>query len=135
MAADQDAVNIEQGTDPNSPTGFVQGWFSRIRARKVLGDNVNKAPYTRQWPGGQTVASPMSQDKVTAIADAVGWRKVTVNNPAVPAVVDVGDMIAIAWEYFLLESDPAKLAQAVKNAGLFLQWPAGYQGKSNLDSP
>lgn len=133
MTADQDVLAIEQGADPN-PTGFQQGWMSRIRARKTLGDNVNKAPFTRSWTVNgvltQVVASCMNQDKITAIADAVGWRRVD----STGAVRDVGDMILIGWEYFVLKADPATLAQAITNAGVEKKWPAGYTGAAPFDT-
>lgn len=135
MTADQDALNIEQGTDPNDPTGFVEGWMARVRARKVLGDNVDKQPFVRTLLNTNTevVATPMSQDKVTGAADAIGWRRV---NPeaALPAVVDVGDILVIWWEYFKLTADPATLAQAVANAKAFPKWPPGYTGAASFDT-
>jgi hypothetical protein len=129
--ADSQAVNIEQGSDPTNPTGFVQGWFSRIRARKVKGDNINKAPFTRSWGTTSVVASPMEQDKVTATADATGFRYVDSTND----VLDVGDMIVVAWEYFLLKADPATLKQALVNASTLRNWPAGYTGNAPFDKP
>lgn len=135
MTADQDAYNDETGQLPGDPTGFQQGWFSRIRGRKLVGDNVNKKPFTRSWTiNGQTtnvVASPMEQDKLTAVADAVGFRVVDSAN----TVRDVGDMIAIAWEYFLLKADPSVLTQAVANASTLRDWPAGYAGNAAFDTP
>lgn len=128
MNADQEALRIEKGENPADSSGFEQGWFSRIRARKRLGDNVNKGPFTRQWGNTKVAASPMNQDKNTAIADAVGWRRVTVNRGIVPDVVDVGDMHLIQWEYFLLTADPKILTQAVANANIVKPWPVGYPG-------
>lgn len=137
--SDQQVLNIDQGVDPADPSGFAQGWFARVRARKVLGDNVKKLPFVRSWvANGQTVnvvASPMEQDKITAIADAVGFRRVAVSNSMIPPVVDVGDMITIWWEYFLLTADQATLTKAVANAGAFPNWPAGYQGRASFDTP
>jgi hypothetical protein len=127
--ADQEALRIEKGESPADASGFEQGWFSRIRARKRLGDNINKGPFTRAWGNVKVAASPMNQDKNTAIADAVGWRRVaTESAPIVPAVVDVGDIFLIQWEYFKLTADPKILAQAVANAAIVKPWPAGYQG-------
>jgi hypothetical protein len=138
MTADQDALAIEQGTAPN-PTGFNQGWMSRVFARKVLGDNVNKQPFTRTMAdtGQQVVATPMSQDKVTGIADAVAWRRINAvpaDVPNMPDVVDVGDILVIWWEYFKLTADPATLAQAITNAQAFPKWPAGYAGAASFDT-
>lgn len=134
MTADQDALAIEQGTNPSDPSGFEQGWMSRIRGRKVLGDNVKKGPFVRSWTINgvltQVVASCMNQDKITAIADAIGWRRVD----STQSVRDVGDMITIAWEYFLLTADPATLKQAIANAGVEWQWPAGYVGAAPFDT-
>lgn len=139
MTADQDALNIEQGTDPNDPTGFVEGWMSRVRARKVLGDNINKAPYVRTLLNTNTevVATPMSQDKVTAAADAVGWRSINAvlaDVANMPDVVDVSDILKIWWEYFKLTADPATLTQAITNAKAFPKWPAGYEGAAPFDT-
>lgn len=133
MNADQIAVNIERGEtgDPNSP--FEQGWMSRIRARKVLGDNVNKKPFTRAWGAIKTVASCMGQDKLTAVADAVGWRRVNTDG-ATPTVVDVGDILLIQWEYFKLTADPVKLKQAVENAKKLEKWPVGYTGIADFEA-
>jgi hypothetical protein len=132
--ADQEALRIEQGANSQDPSGFEQGWFSRIRARKRLGDNVNKGPFTRQWGNVKVAASPMNQDKNTAIADAVGWRRVaTESAPVVPAVVDVGDILLIQWEYFKLTADPKILAQAVANANIVKPWPAGYPGAASFE--
>lgn len=138
MAAADDVRNFETGEtgDPNNP--FQQGWFSRIRARKVLGDNVNKAPFVRMWGKIRTVASPMEQDKLTAVSDAVGFRRVNAvpsNVPNFPTVVDVGDMIVVWWEYFKLIADPATLKQAIENAKAFPNWPAGYTGAADFDKP
>jgi hypothetical protein len=137
--ADQQAVQIEQGADPTDPSGFNQGWFSRIRARKMLSDNVSKLPFVRSWGTGASavnvVASPMEQDKLTAVADAVGYRRVAVSNTVIPGVVDVGDMILIMWEYFVLTADTATLTQAVTNAKTFRDWPAGYTGNASFDAP
>lgn len=133
MNADQQALQIEQGANPADPSGFEQGWFSRVRARKRLGDNVNKKPFTRQWGNTKVAASPMNQDKGTAVADAVGYRRVTVNKGVVPDVVDVGDILLIQWEYFLLTADPKILAQAVANAAIVKAWPAGYQGAADFE--
>jgi hypothetical protein len=133
MNADQQALQIEQGANPADPSGFEQGWFSRIRARKRLGDNVNKKPFTRAWANIKVAASPMNQDKSTAVADAVGWRRVTVNNAVVPPVVDFGDIQLIQWEYFLLTADPEKLKQAVANANIVKPWPVGYQGAADFE--
>lgn len=134
MAAADDIENYEQGTtgDPTNP--YVQGWMSRIRARKVLGDNVKKAPFTRIWGAIKAVASPMQQDKITAIADAVGWRRTTVDtSTGVPPVVDVGDMILVQWEYFLLSADKTILAQALSNAGLLEKWPTNFPGAADFE--
>lgn len=135
MTADQDAYNDETGQLPSDPSGYQQGWFSRIRARKLVGDNVNKLPFTRSWTvNGKTTnvaASPMEQDKLTAVADAVGFRVVD----STAAVRDVGDMIAIWWEYFLLSADPTILAKAITNASTFRSWPAGYTGNAPFDTP
>jgi hypothetical protein len=129
MAAADDIENYQQGTTGDPANPYVQGWMSRIRARKVLGDNVKKEPYTRIWGAIKAVASPMQQDKITAIADAVGWRRTTVNTSnGVPPVVDVGDMILVQWEAFLLTVDPAVLKQALINAGLLEKWPANFPG-------
>lgn len=133
MTASQDVYNYETGEKPSDPTGFEQGWFSRIRARKRLGDNVSKKPFVRSWGTTKVAASPMVQDKLTAVADAVGFRRVTVGNPTVPPVVDVSDIITIAWEYFLLTADPKILAQAVANANLVGKWPDGYQGAADFE--
>lgn len=122
-----DIRNFETGEKPGSPTGFEQGWFSHVRARKALGDTVKKAPFVRFWPGGRTAASPMVQDKLTAVADAVGWRTVNPEQPpVVPEVTDVGDMIMIGWEVLKLIVPPAILVQAVSNAKKFNKWPAAY---------
>lgn len=133
MTADQQALQIEQGANPSDPSGFEQGWFSRIRARKRLGDNVNKQPFTRSWGATQVAASPMEQDKNTAIADAAGFRRVAVSNAVIPSVVDVGDMITVWWEYFLLTADQATLAKAVANADIVMPWPAGYIGAAPFE--
>lgn len=134
MAAADDVRNFQTGEtgDPNNP--FEQGWFSRIRARKVLGDNVNKKPFTRAWAAIKTVASPMQQDKLTAVADAVGWRAVQTVTPNVPAVLDYGDMALIQFHYFLLSADPAILAQAVINAKALNKWPTGYTGIADFEA-
>lgn len=135
MTADQDALNDSLGLNPSDPSGFAQYWMSRIRARKVKGDNVKKGPFTRSWTvNGKTtnvVASPSEQDKGTAVADATGFRYVDSTND----VVDVGDMLVVWWEYFLLSADPTKLAQALKNAGTARNWPAGYSGNASFDKP
>lgn len=137
MAAADDVRNFETGENPKDPTGFEQGWFSPVRARKVLGNRVKKAPFIRKWAGGQTAASPMVQDKLTAVADAVGWRRTNPNTVGgvVPAVTDVGDKLLIQWEYFLLTADPKILAQAVANAKQFVNWPAGFEGAADFDRP
>lgn len=135
--ADTQVYNIETGVGPNPDgTGFTSGWFSRIRGRKVLGDNVKKTPFTRTLAntGQQVVSSPMNQDKITAIADAVGWRIVQNVTTTVPSVLDYGDMAVLQFHYFLLDADPTKLAQAAENAGLFLKWPAGYTGAASFDT-
>jgi hypothetical protein len=133
VTADQDVLSIEQGADPN-PTGFQQGWMSRIRGRKIVGDNINKAPFTRSWTVNgvltQVVASCMNQDKITAIADAVGFRVVD----SAKRVLDVGDMIVIGWEYFLLKAEPDILAQAISNASVQRKWPSGYKGSAPFDT-
>ena len=134
MAAADDILNIQQGTtgDPNNP--YVQGWMSRVRARKVLGDNVKKTPFTRAWAAIKTVASCMQQDKITAIADAVGWRRTTVDTSfGVPPVVDFGDMALVQWEYFLLTADKTILTQALHNAGLLEKWPANFPGAADFE--
>lgn len=134
MAAADDILNIQQGTtgDPTNP--FVIAWLSRVRGRKVLGDNVKKAPYTRIWGTVKAVASCMQQDKLTAIADAVGWRRTTVDtSTGVPAVVDVGDMILVQWEAFLLTVDKDVLKQALINAGLLEKWPANFPGAADFE--
>lgn len=137
MAAADDIRNFETGEKPGDPTGFEQGWFSPVRARKVLGNRVKKAPFWRAWANIKTAASPMVQDKLTAVADAVGWRRTTVpdglNSTIVPAVVDVGDIILIQWEYFLLIADNATLKQAVTNAGLLQKWPANFPGAADFE--
>jgi hypothetical protein len=134
MAAADDIRNFETGENPRDPSGFEQGWFSRIRARKRLGDNVGKGPFTRAWANVKVAASPMVQDKLTAIADAVGFRRVTVSNTVVPPVVDFGDMALIQWEYFLLSADPDLLKQAVINANTVMKWPAGYGGAAPFEA-
>lgn len=128
------------GLNPGDPSGYAQWSMSRVRARKVLSDNVNKGPYTRSWTiNGQVVnvvASPANQDKGTAVADAVGWRRVNPEaNTPLPPVVDVGDIIVIAWEYFKLVANPAILVEAVANAKLFSHWPVGYEGAASFDLP
>jgi len=133
--ADQQVLSFETGENPADPSGFEQGWFSRIRARKVLGDTVNKLPFVRSWGSVNVVASPMQQDKITAVADAVGYRRVAVSNTVIPPVVDVGDMLLIMWEYFVLTADQATLATAVANAATFKDWPAGYTGSASFDKP
>lgn len=135
--ADTQVYNIELGVGPTpDATGFTSGWFSRIRGRKVFGDNVNKQPFTRTLAnsGEQVVASPMNQDKITAIADAVGWRIVQNVTTAVPEVLDYGDMALLQFHYFLLTADEATLTKAATNAGLFLKWPAGYTGAASFDT-
>jgi hypothetical protein len=133
MVADQDVRNYETGEKPGDPSGYEQGWFSRIRARKRLGDNVNKAPFTRSWGSVNVAASPMQQDKLTAIADAVGWRITQNVSTVVPPVLDYGDMALLHFHYFLLTADPVKLAQAVQNADLVAKWPAGYTGAAPFE--
>jgi hypothetical protein len=133
MAAADGILNIQQGTtgDPNNP--YVQGWMSRVRGRKVLGDNVKKYPFTRAWAAIKTVASCMQQDKLTAVADAVGWRRTVVSSSVVPAVVDFGDIVLLQWEYFLLTADQGVLQQAVVNAGLLEKWPANFPGAADFE--
>lgn len=127
MAAADDVRNFQTGETGNPADPFVQGWFSHVRARKALGDNVKKAPFVRIWGAVKTAASPMLQDKLTAVSDAVGWRHVNPEQPQiVPEVVDVGDMILIAWEVFKLIVPQAILAKAVQNAKTFNKWPADY---------
>lgn len=136
--ADTQVYNLALGLSPGDPTGYKQGWMSRVWARKVLGDNVNKQPFTREWTIGgvltQVVATPMDQDKITGTADALAWRRVAISNTVIPSVVDVSDMIVIAWEYFLLAANQTLLAQAVKNAYMFPKWPAGYAGAASFDT-
>lgn len=127
MAAADDVRNYQTGETGKPANPFEQGWFSHVRARKALGDTVKKAPFVRQWANIKTAASPMQQDKLTAVADAVGWRQVNPEQPPiVPEVVDVGDMIMIAWEVFKLIVPKAILAQAVANAKKFNKWPDAY---------
>lgn len=127
MSAANDVRNFETGETGNPNAPFEQGWFSHVRARKALGDTVKKAPFVRRWANVKTAASPMNQDKITSIADAVGWRTVNPEQPPiVPEVVDVGDMIMISWEVLKLIVPPTILAQAVSNAKKFNKWPAAY---------
>lgn len=127
--ADQQVYNTELGLDPTDPTGFAQYWMSHVRARKIKGSNINKEPYTRTWKDpstGQTIntaASPSEQDKGTAVADGVGFRYVDSTND----VVDVGDILIVLYEYFLIH-DPAGMQQAIVNASVFRKWPAAYTG-------
>lgn len=132
--ADQQVYNESLGLNPNDPTGYAQYWMSRVRARKVKGDNVKKGPFTRSWTvNGVTtnvVATPSEQDKVTAICDGTGYRYVDSTND----VVDHGDIQVVLYEYFLLK-DPAGMAQAIANAKIERNWPAGYTGNAAFDTP
>jgi hypothetical protein len=133
MAVADDIRKIETGETGNPNDPFEQGWFSRVRARKVLGDNINKKPFVRVWAAIKTVASPMSQDKITAIADAIGWRIVQLVNPDVPKVLDFGDMSVIQFHYFLLTADKDVLRQAITNAKLLNKWPSDYTGIADFE--
>lgn len=131
--ADTQVYNTELGLSPTDPTGYAQYWMSRIRARKIKGDNIDKGPFTRSWTvNGVTtnvVASPSEQDKGTAVADATGFRYVDSTND----VVDVGDMLIVFYEYLILK-DPTGLAEAIKNAGVLRDWPTGYTGAASFDT-
>lgn len=122
MAAADDVKNYQTGETGNPASPFSIPWLSRIRARKVLSDNVHKEPFTRVWANVKAVASCMQQDKLTAIADAVGWRRVNTDG-ITPGVTDFGDNALIQWEYFKLTADPKILAQAVANAKTIAPWP------------
>lgn len=138
MAAADDIRNFQTGETGNPNDPFNQGWMSHIRARKALGDNVKKAPFTRAWGTIKTVASCMQQDKLTAIADAVGWRDVNVEPDLIalglPKVVDVGDVIKIAWHYFKLAANRDIMKQAIINAKVFNKWPDDYSATEAVAS-
>lgn len=135
MTADQDVQNAINGASTADPTGFNQFSMVRGRARKRLGDVINKLPFTRSWTiNGVTTnvaATPSDIDHATLAAEQVGYRYVDSTN----AVRDFGDQQLIKWEYFLLTADAATLAQAIANASVERPWPAGYTGNAPFDTP
>jgi hypothetical protein len=132
--ADVDVDNNTLGVSPGDPTGFAQYWMVRGRARKVLGDIIKKAPFTRSWTIGgvvtNVVATPSEYDHSVLTAEQVGFRYVD----STKAVRDVGDMLIVWWEWFITNTPAAEVAAAIANASVERAWPAGYTGAAPFDT-
>jgi hypothetical protein len=132
--ADVDVNNNTLGLNPGDPTGYAQWWMVAGRARKVLGNIIKKAPFTRTWTiGGVTTnvaATPSEYDHSTLTAEQVAWRYVDSQKN----VRDFGDMVLVWWEWFITNTPPAELAAAIANAQEFRAWPPGYTGTAPFDT-
>lgn len=117
MAAGTDLVNAGNGEDGQGgvlPWRWVYG-----RARTVLG-HCDKIPFSR----GNTPASPSEYDAIVVAAEQVGSRYSASDGN----IWDLHDWLRVQVELLILQTDPATLAKARANAGIFRKWPAGYPG-------
>ena len=117
MSAGTDLVNANNGVD-GQQNSLAWRWVYG-RARTILG-HCNKIPFSR----GSTPASPSLYDAVVCATEQIGSRYVASDGN----VWDLHDWLRVQVELTIANTDPAKLADARKAAGVFRKWPAGYPG-------